>query len=84
MPYYSFDGYIRLLNEAAIDPKVSSMKTTFYRLAKDSKVIRALTCAALNGKKVTVVIELLARFDKAPNISWAKKMLHSCFSWLQE
>lgn len=74
VPYHSFDGYIRLLNEAAIDPKVKSVKTTLYRLAKDSKVIRALTCAALNGKKVTVVIELLARFDEAPNISWAKKM----------
>lgn len=74
VPYHSFDGYIRLLNEAAIDPKVKSIKTTLYRLAKDSKVIRALICAALNGKKVTVIIELLARFDEAPNISWAKKM----------
>lgn len=74
VPYHSFDGYIRLLNEAAINPKVKSIKTTLYRLAKDSKVIRALTCAALNGKKVTVVIELLARFDEAPNISWAKQM----------
>lgn len=74
VPYHSFDGYIRLLNEAAIDPKVKSIKTTLYRLAKDSKVIRALICAALNSKKVTVIIELLARFDEAPNISWAKKM----------
>ena len=74
VPYHSFDGYIRLLNEAAIDPRVKTVKTTLYRLARDSKVIRALTCAALNGKKVTVVIELLARFDEAPNISWAKKM----------
>lgn len=74
VPYHSFDGYIRLLNEAAIDPKVKTIKTTLYRLAKDSKVIRALICAALNGKKVTVVIELLARFDEASNISWSKKM----------
>ncbi len=74
VPYHSFDGYIRLLNEAAIDPRVKTVKTTLYRLARDSKVIRALTCAALNGKKVTVVIELLARFDEAPNIGWAKKM----------
>lgn len=74
VPYQSFDGYIRLLNEAAIDPKVKSVKTTLYRLAKDSKVIRALICAAHNGKKVTVVIELLARFDEASNISWSKKM----------
>ncbi len=74
VPYHSFDGYIRLLNEAAIDPRVKSIKTTLYRLAKDSKVIRALICAALNGKKVTVIIELLARFDEASNISWSKKM----------
>lgn len=74
VPYHSFDGYIRLLNEAAIDPKVTSIKTTLYRLAKDSKVVRALICAALNGKKVTVIIELLARFDEASNISWSKKM----------
>lgn len=74
VPYHSFDGYIRLLNEAAIDPKVKSVKTTLYRLAKDSKVVNALICAALNGKKVTVIIELLARFDEASNISWSKKM----------
>lgn len=74
VPYHSFDGYIRLLNEAAIDPKVKSIKTTLYRLAKDSKVVHALICAALNGKKVTVIIELLARFDEASNISWSKKM----------
>ncbi len=74
VPYHSFDGYIRLLNEAAIDPKVKTIKTTLYRLAKDSKVIRALICAALNGKKVTVIIELLARFDEASNINWSKKM----------
>ncbi|MCQ2198218.1 MAG: RNA degradosome polyphosphate kinase [Paludibacteraceae bacterium] len=74
VPYHSFDSYISLLNEAAIDTKVKSIKTTLYRLAKDSKVIRALICAAQNGKKVTVIIELLARFDEAPNISWAKTM----------
>lgn len=74
VPYHSFDGYIRLLNEAAIDPKVKGIKTTLYRLAKDSKVVHALICAALNGKKVTVIIELLARFDEASNISWSKKM----------
>lgn len=74
VPYHSFDGYIRLLNEAAIDPKVKSIRTTLYRLAKDSKVVQALICAALNGKKVTVIIELLARFDEASNINWSKKM----------
>lgn len=74
VPYHSFDGYIRLLNEAAIDPKVKSIKTTLYRLARDSKVINALICAALNGKRVTVIIELLARFDEESNIFWSKKM----------
>ena len=74
VPYHSFNGYIRLLNEAAINPNVKSIKTTLYRLAKDSKVIRALISAAQNGKKVTVVIELLARFDEASNIRWSKKM----------
>ena len=74
VPYHSFNGYIRLLNEAAINPNVRSIKTTLYRLAKDSKVIRALISAAQNGKKVTVVIELLARFDEASNIRWSKKM----------
>lgn len=74
VPYHNFDSYIRLLYEAAINPKVKTIRTTLYRLAKDSKVIRALICAARNGKKVTVVIELLARFDEASNISWSKKM----------
>ncbi len=74
VPYHSFDGYIRLLNEAAINPRVKSIKTTLYRLARDSKVIGALICAAQNGKKVTVVIELFARFDEASNINWSKKM----------
>ncbi len=74
VPYHSFNGYIRMLNEAAMNPAVKSIKTTLYRLAKDSKVIRALIAAAQNGKKVTVVIELLARFDEASNIRWSKKM----------
>ena len=74
VPYHSFDHYIRLLQEAAIHKEVKSIKTTLYRLAKDSKVVKALICAARNGKKVTVVIELLARFDEASNISWSKKM----------
>ena len=74
VPYHSFDSYIRLLQEAAINPAVRSVKTTLYRLAKDSKVVKALISAARNGKKVTVVIELLARFDEASNISWSKRM----------
>lgn len=74
VPYHSFDYYIRVLQEAAISKNVKSIKTTLYRLAKDSKVVKALICAARNGKKVTVVIELLARFDEASNIDWSKKM----------
>ena len=74
MPYHSFDSYLRVLQEAAINREVKSIKTTLYRLAKDSKVIEALIAAAHNGKKVTVIIELLARFDEASNIVWSKKM----------
>lgn len=74
VPYHSFDSYIRVLQEAAINKDVKSIKTTLYRLAKDSKVVKALINAARNGKKVTVVIELLARFDEASNIDWSKKM----------
>lgn len=74
VPFHSFDYYIRVLQEAALSKDVKSIKTTLYRLAKDSKVVKALICAARNGKKVTVVIELLARFDEASNIDWSQKM----------
>ena len=74
VPYHSFDSYIRVLQEAAVSKEVKAIKTTLYRLAKDSKVVKALIGAARNGKKVTVVIELLARFDEASNINWSKKM----------
>jgi len=74
VPYHSFDSYVNLLQEAAISHEVKGIKTTLYRLAKDSKVVKALIGAARNGKKVTVVIELLARFDEASNIDWSKKM----------
>lgn len=74
VPYHDFASYIRLLQEAAIHKEVKSIKTTLYRLAHDSKVVKALINAAQNGKDVTVVIELLARFDEASNISWSKKM----------
>ncbi len=73
-PYHSFSSFLRLLREAAIDRNVHSIKMTLYRLAKDSKVVKTLICAARNGKKVTVVIELLARFDEASNINWSKQM----------
>lgn len=70
-PYQTFGYFIDLLREAAIDPKVSSIKITIYRLAKDSKVVNALINAAKNGKKVTVVLELQARFDEEANIKWS-------------
>jgi len=73
-PYHSFDYFIRLLREAAISPEVKAIKISIYRLAKNSKVIKALICAAMNGKKVTASVELLARFDESSNINWAKKM----------
>lgn len=73
-PYHSFDTFIRVLREAAISKEVKTLKMTLYRLAKESKVVKALICAAKNGKKVTVVIELLARFDEESNINWSKKM----------
>ncbi len=74
VPYQSFDGYIRVLQEAALKPEVKSIKTTLYRLAKDSKVVKALISAARNGKKVTAVVELLARFDEESNIKWSRRM----------
>lgn len=74
VPFHSFDSYVRTLQEAAINKEVKSIKTTLYRLAKNSKIVKALITAARNGKKVTVVIELLARFDEASNIDWSKKM----------
>lgn len=73
-PYHSFDNFIRLLRESAINPEVKEIKISVYRLAKNSKVIKALICAAMNGKKVTAIVELMARFDESSNINWAKKM----------
>ena len=74
VPYHKFDGYVRVLQEAAIKPEVKAIKTTLYRVAKDSKVVKALINAAHNGKEVTVVVELLARFDEESNIKWSKRM----------
>jgi polyphosphate kinase len=69
-PYHSFDSIIDLLREAAIDPNVQSIKITCYRLAKNSKIINALINAVRNGKDVTVVLELRARFDEEANLRW--------------
>ena len=74
VPYHSFDYIVRLLQEAAVSKSVKSIKMILYRVAKNSKVVEALISAAKNGKKVTAVVELLARFDESSNIHWAKKM----------
>ena len=69
-PYQSFYHFIDLLREASIDPKVTEIKMTAYRMAKNSNVIHALINAARNGKKVTVILELRARFNEQDNIQW--------------
>jgi polyphosphate kinase len=73
-PYQSFSYLIKFLREAALDPKVTSIKITLYRLAKNSQIISSLINAAKNGKRVVVQIELQARFDEASNISYAEQM----------
>lgn len=73
-PYQSFSYIIKFLREAALDPDVVSIKITLYRLAKNSQIVSSLVNAAKNGKKVTVQIELQARFDEASNISYAEQM----------
>jgi len=71
-PYHSFIPFLDFLRDAAIDPKVRTIRMTIYRLAKESAVINALVNAAQNGKKVTVLMEIQARFDEEANIHWAK------------
>ena len=73
-PYESIQSFIRLLNEAAKDESVVSIKMTLYRVAKNSKVIKALCAAAENGKEVCVLVELRARFDEENNIGWSKQL----------
>lgn len=73
-PYHTFSYIIWFLREAALDPKVKSVKITIYRLAKNSQVISSLINAVKNGKKVTVQIELQARFDEESNIKYAEQL----------
>jgi polyphosphate kinase len=73
-PYHSFHSIIDLLREAAIDPDVTVIKITAYRLAENSKVINALINAVRNGKQVTVMLELRARFDEEANLEWKERL----------
>lgn len=73
-PYHSFNSVIDLLREAAIDPDVVSIKLTCYRLAERSKIINTLTNAVRNGKLVTVMLELRARFDEEANLEWKEEL----------
>lgn len=73
-PYHSFNPVIDMLREAAIDPNVTTIKITCYRLASNSKVINALVNAVRNGKHVTVMLELRARFDEEANLEWKERL----------
>ncbi|WP_317169921.1 polyphosphate kinase 1 [Moheibacter lacus] len=73
-PYHDYSVFLRFLREAAIDPKVTKIKITIYRVASESQVMSALINAARNGKEVTAVLELRARFDEANNVKWSKRL----------
>ena len=73
-PYQSFDPVVHMIREAAADPAVLAVKMTIYRTGSNSELVRALMKAALAGKQVTVVVELMARFDEANNVNWAQQL----------
>lgn len=77
LPYQSYDYIILFLREAAIDPKVTEINITLYRLAENSKVVNALINAVKNGKKVNCLVELKARFDEKSNIYWTSKLMEA-------
>lgn len=73
-PYESMDPFLRLIKEASTDPSVMTIKITIYRLAKKARLVEYLCAAAENGKEVTVLIELRARFDEQNNIDWSERL----------
>lgn len=73
-PYESMDPFLRLIKEASVNPDVMTIKITIYRLAKKARLVEYLCAAAENGKEVTVLIELRARFDEQNNIDWSERL----------
>ena len=86
-PYESFEAFDDFIHGAATDPSVGSISMTLYRVSKQSRIVRALVQAAESGKRVTVVVELKARFDEERNIAWAKKLeqagCHVIYGWIE-